>query len=769
MSLILGSRHLTRVFSFLLPLAFLGTSSAVDVEYGEIVNKYGQVAQRVARLLEDEHYNDHAIDNEISHELLDNYLDFLDLGRLYYLQSDVDLFRDRYEERLDEALLLGDIHPALHMYDVYKTRVKSRIDWVQKLVKSEEFTFDSDRKVQISRKDLAWPADITEADQIWYNIIEGEMLQEMLRREAREEAIAKGEIVDNEEDDFAVKDPRELIAKRYQRILDSLDENSAEDIAGLFLKALAHAYDPHSDYFTQSEYDNFQISMAKSLTGIGALLSMNDGGYAEIRGLVVGGPAHGAGELQVGDRITAVGQGNAALEDIMHMKLQKVVDLIRGKKGSIVRLKVIPADAADPSATKVISIKRDQVDLKESLARAELIETKNAAGKNMRLGWIDLPSFYADMRTGETSVTRDTERLLGRLMAEGVEGVVLDLRMNGGGSLEEAINLTGLFIPRGPVVQSKDSQGAPDVKTSTMQEPFYKGPLVVLTSKSSASASEILAAALQDYGRAVVVGEESTFGKGTVQQLLPVHTSNVTRFLAPNASQAGALKLTIQKFYRIAGGSTQNLGVKPDIILPSITDAMDLGEASLKNPLPYDEIPGQRFAPYSKEPLPFAVLKEASERRVNSNPDFKWVLDETQRYLERKKQNEISLNREERLQEIDDQEALAEAREEEMKKRFARIKDKEKDLFTTYSITLDRVDNPNLKLFSDVTSEELTGMMTGSAKGDTEEEQKELEPPHGMGPVKREAINILLDLVAYEERSLPIAASEGSSKAGSAN
>jgi len=736
----------------LLSLGLLFTpapASAADIEFGV-------VAHKVARLLEDEHYSDHQIDDEISRELFDNYLEFLDPGRLYFLKADIDFFTKRYQTALDDGLLNGDITAAFNIYAIYEKRLVERVEKIKKLVNEEEFTFDSDRSVQLSRKDMPWPATEAEADQLWHNIIEGELLQEELRKEARLKAEAEGKI-DADEEEEAPKEPKEIVVKRYERILDSLRDNTAEDIAGLFLKALSNAYDPHTDYFTQSEYDNFQISMAKSLTGIGALLSMNESGYAEIRGLVVGGPAHKGGELQVNDRIVAVGEGNSTMEDIMHMKLQKVVDLIRGTKGSTVRLKVIPVDALDPSETRIISIKRDEVDLKESLARAELIETKNSAGKPMRVGWIDLPSFYADMRRGETSVTRDVKALLSRLMKEGIEGVVLDLRLNGGGSLEEAINLTGLFIPSGPVVQSKDSRDVREVKSSSTKEAFYKGPLVVLTSRQSASASEILAAALQDYDRAIIVGEESTFGKGTVQQLLPVHTNNISLLLNPNASQAGALKLTIQKFYRIAGGSTQNIGVKPDIILPSITDAMEIGEASLKNPLPFDQIDKARFAPYQATPMPIAELRDRSKQRVAVSPDFEWIREETARYTERKRVNKISLNREERIAEVDEQEAISEAHRDELKKRYAIMKEREKGRFTTYSITLDRVDNPKLKLFSDVTSEELTGMMTGLPKGEDDEEQKALEPPHGMGPVKREAISILLDFIDQDRRSKPIA------------
>lgn len=740
----------------LFAIAFISPAAAVE---------YGQVAAKVANLLENEHYNDQPIDDEVSRKLLQNYLDFLDIGRLYFIQPDVDQFRARYETTLDDALLLQDISAGHAIYGVYQQRVIERVGKVEKLLATTEFTFDSDRTVQLSRKDLPWPANEAEADQVWFNIIESEVLQEVLRRETiaakKEQDAAEGIEPDPEDADADADadkepdDPREIVAKRYKRILESLKDNDTETVAGFYLKSLSHSFDPHSDYFTQSEYENFQIQMSKHLEGIGALLSMTDSGYAEIRGLVVGGPAHRAGELQVGDRLIAVGQDrDGQPTDIMHMKLQDVVDLIRGKTGSTVRLDLIPA-GSDAGETKTIYIKREQVDLKESLARAELIETKDKEGRSLRLGWIDLPSFYADMQTGETSVSRDTKLLLLRLMSEGMQGLILDLRANGGGSLEEAINLTGLFIPKGPVVQAKDSRNQRTFKASREPNPVYNGPLVVLTSKSSASASEILAAALQDYNRAIIVGERSTFGKGTVQQLLPVTTNQFALLLPQANNQAGALKLTIQKFYRIAGGSTQRMGVIPDLILPSVTDAMDLGEAALNNPLPYDEIPKQTYSLAREKPLPIDDLRKLSLARIGQDHDFQWVLEETERYRERKDENTVTLNKEVREAEIAEQEARNKARIDELKERFAAIRESEKDLFTTYSITKDRVYDPELRLLSEVTDEELSGMRTGADTAEETEEQKALEAPHGYREVKREAISILMDFIENERVNNP--------------
>jgi len=722
---------------------------------------FGQVAAKVANLLQHEHYNDQPVNDKVSSDMLDNYLEFLDMGRMYFLQSDIDAIDAKYRDKLDDLLLMQNVTAAQEIYDIYKERVTTRIKKVQDLIKTQNFTFNSNASIQLSRKEAKWPADEAAADELWSRLIENELLQEVLRVEIPDKLADSG--LDEEEEgadlpkktDEAPKDPKEVVSKRYDRILESIAENSPEEIVGFFLKALAHSYDPHSEYFTQSEYDNFRISMQKSLDGIGALLSMTDGGQAEIKGLVVGGPAQTAGELQVGDRITHVGQGmSGEMQDILHMKLQKVVDLIRGKRGSVVRLRVIP-NGKDPSDTVDILIKRNRVELKESLARAELIETKDEKGAPLRLGWIDLPSFYSDMDTGQTSVTKDTERLLARLMKERIDGLIIDLSQNGGGSLEEAINLTGLFIPRGPVVQSRDSRENRDVKTSRTPEPVYSGPLVLLTSKSSASASEILAAALQDYNRAVIIGEQSTFGKGTVQQLLPV-TTNQFNLLLPggNDNQQGALKLTIQKFYRIAGGSTQGKGVIPDIHLPSLTEVMEIGELSMKHSLPYDEIESQNFALFQKTPLPIEELARRSKERVAADPDFKWVKEEIARFQQRKEENSLSLNKEVRIKEIQEQDVKSKARTEELKARYAGVRESEKELFSVYSLTLDDLQQEKLRLLSEISDQELSGMMTGVSKERTAEE-KALEPPHGMNHVKREAITAVEDLIQLTRNPLP--------------
>ena len=484
---------------------------------------YGEIALRVAKMLEEEHYLRHLFDNEVSERLLDNYIEYLDYSRVYFTQEDIDRFYNSYRHTLDDDVLRRDLSAAYDIYGVYKERVRSRVNLVKKLLDAkDEFHFDSDRSILLSRKDTAWPVDIAASDQLWHDLIEGDLLQETLRKESEEaEKPGSPETSDapkpesKKEAEKKNETPREIIMKRYDRVLDSVNDNDAEDVAVMFIKAISRAYDPHSEYFSQSQYDNFRIGMNKSLIGIGAMLSTEEDGSASIQGLVVGGPAHKAGELKVMDRIVGVGQGDdGEILDTVDMKLNEVVDLIRGEKGSMVRLKVIPVDSPDGAQTKVISITRDKVDLKDSLATADLIITKDGQGNPVKLGWINLLSFYSDMEGGNTSTTADVYRLLNRLMSEGIQGLVVDLRDNGGGSLEEAINMTGLFIPRGPVVQSRDWRGYIDYKASQARRALWEGPLVVLTNCSSASASEIFAAALQDYNRAVIVGRKPPSGRG---------------------------------------------------------------------------------------------------------------------------------------------------------------------------------------------------------------------------------------------------------------
>ncbi len=506
-----------------------------------------------------------------------------------------------------------------------------------------------------------------------------------------------------------------------------------------FLTVLAQTYDPHSEYMSRSELENFSINMRLSLVGIGAVLQSQEG-YAKIMELVPGGPAAKDGRLKVGDRVVAVAQGEKDFVDAMDMKLDKVVEMIRGKKDTNVRLQVLPVNAADPSIRKIIEIKRDEIKLKESEAKAEIIERPQPDGTVQRLGWITLPSFYADMEhsasSNAKSTTKDVLLLLNRLKQEGITGLVMDLRRNGGGSLEEAVNLTGLFIKKGPVVQSKDSNGSPHISKDKDPSVAYDGPMVVLTNRLSASASEIFAAALQDYNRAVIVGDSSTFGKGTVQTMLEI--GRIMPFLGGGTNEAGALKLTIQKFYRVAGGSTQLKGVEPDVKVPSPFDHPEIGEVAMKGPLPYDTVESVPFDKLEK-PLFKPELRQRSTARIGVDPEFAYIIEDLDKSKKRLADNRVSLNIATRRAEIDEEKALKEKRVAERTKRTM----PEPKLF---SITLDNVSKPELQLATTdkkkVDADDKP--VTAAEDADAEDEAEDKKPV--VDAVRNEAIDILADL-----------------------
>lgn len=649
----------------------------------------GQVEISVGRLLEQGHYSRRKIDDELSKLLLKNYLEGLDYNHLYFTQKDVDAFTAKFETSLDDDILFGNTEPAFAVYDLYKKRVEERVAKLKKLL-AEKFDFKSEKSIEVNRQKAPWPKDEAEADQLWRDRIEGELLQENL---------AKSD-----------KEPVARLTKRYDQLVRNLNEQTREDVVKIFLNTLALTYDPHSEYMSKSELDNFQINMKLSLVGIGAVLRSEDG-YAQIMEMVPGGPAAKDGRLKVGDKVSAVAQGDKDFTDTVDMKLDKVVDLIRGKKDTIVRLQVLPVNAADPGMRKVIEIKRDEIKLKDSEAKAEIVEHTNADGSVQRLGWITLPSFYADMEhsgaADAKSTTKDVLVLLNRLKQEGITGLVMDLRRNGGGSLEEAVNLTGLFIKKGPVVQSRDSNGTPHVNRDRDTSIAYNGPMVVLTNRLSASASEIFAAALQDYGRAAIVGDSSTFGKGTVQTMLEI--GRVMPFLGNAGNEAGALKLTIQKFYRIAGGSTQLKGVEPDVKLPSPYDHPEIGEVALKGPMPYDTMEPQAFDKWDK-PLFKKELNERSQARIATDPEFVYINEDLTRSKERLAENKLSLNIEKRRAEIEEEKARKKQRTAAREK----AKPAEEKRFL---ITLENAGKPELQ---PVKNEKKAGPDSADAEGKKE-------------------------------------------------
>jgi carboxyl-terminal processing protease len=645
----------------LIPLSLVARSSVEP----------GQVAISVARWLEQGHYTREKLDEKMSARFLQTYLTTLDYNKLYFTQKDVDEFESKYASTLGDSVLRGDLAPAREIFTRFKQRVEDHVAKNKKLTQ-KKYTFDSTRTVEINRQNAAWPKNQEEADRIWQDRIEAELLKEELA-------------------ELKLRPPQETVTRRYDQVLRNVREMEEDDVVKTFLSALAQTYDPHSEYLSPSDLENFQISMKLSLVGVGAVLSSEDG-YAKVKEVVPGGPADRDGRLAVNDRIAAVAQGEAEFEDVVDMKLDKVVEKIRGKKGTLVRLLVIPGDATDPSKRKIIEIRRDEVKLKDQEAKAEVLDLDGQSGNPVRVGWITLPSFYANMENRGTpkSTTEDVAALISRLKREGIQGLVIDLRRDGGGSLEEAINLTGLFIPRGPVVQAKDSNGKITVSQDTNPELVYNGPLIVLVNRLSASASEIFAAALQDYGRAVIVGDERSFGKGTVQTVL-----DLGRLMSPfslGTADAGALKLTIQKFYRVRGGSTQLKGVESDIVLPSLTDNSEIGEGSLKNRLAYDEVaPVKIVDSIAATPLFLDELRARSAQRIVSDPEFRYTIEDMSRVREKIKENVMTLNEKDRRKELADDKKRKELREKERQSRGPALN------VQAFELTLDDLSAPKLR------------------------------------------------------------------------
>jgi carboxyl-terminal processing protease len=627
------------------------------------------VAMSVGRLLEEGHYTRQKLTDEVSRKFLQTYLEMLDFSHLFFTQKDVDELNAKYGTSIAGDVLLGNLKPAYDIYALYTKRVDDRVAKIKELLK-QPIDFKSNATVELSRQKSSWPKDEAEADQLWRGRISNELLQEHLS-------------------EHPIEPPAQLVARRYERLARNVHEEDKDEQMKLYLDALAQAYDPHSEYLSKADMKNFSINMGLSLVGIGAMLRSEDG-YAKIESLVPGGPAQVDGRLKVGDRITAVAQGPADFVDVREMRLDKVVEMIRGKKGTHVRLLVIPSDATDPSRRKNVELVRDEIKLKDQEARADIIIRKDENGDPIKLGWLTLPSFYADMDKHQKSTTRDVLALLKRLKKENIAGLVIDLRRNGGGSLEEALSLTGLFLKSGPIVQTKDYNGS--IRVSANPDPgiAYSGPMVVLISRQSASASEIFAAALQDYGRAVIVGDKNTFGKGTVQTILPI--GRFASLLGSHSDEDGALKLTIQKFYRVAGGSTQLHGVASDIVLPSLSDLPEFGEGALKNALPYDEVAKARYTKWSDSHSLFIdQLRRRSEERIKGDPEFHYVMEDMDRLRHKLDENRISLNEDARKKELQDDKLRKETRS---KDRLARNQEEPR----IYRVTLDTVDKPNLQL-----------------------------------------------------------------------
>jgi len=601
-----------------------------------------------ARLLETYHYSQRPLDEQLSEKFFDGYINSLDPRHENFLQSDLAEF-DIYRTNLDKLTLehgTADLTPAFAVYDRYAERIQQHDAYVMDLLEHDKFKFNADEKIVLDRRHAPYPANLDEAKALWRQRLRYEYLQEKLSRE-----------IIQTNDSFIVKLPADAtkdipatLERHYRWNLQMTTNWDNEGVLQTYLNGLAHAYDPHSDYFSAPHAQDFSIGMNLSLFGIGAQLSEDDG-YCTIRSLVPGGPAAKSKQVFEKDRIIAVAQSNQPPVDVVDMELEKVVQKIRGTKGTEVRLTISPA--ADRSARKVVSFIRDEIKLEDSEAKAKLIELPD--GK--RIGIIDLPSFYATVNLGNDgnttpkSTTSDVTKLINKLKAEKVSGIIIDLRTNPGGSLEEAIKFTGLFIKDGPVVLARNPDGAVQADSDPDPTQLYDGPLVVMINRFSASASEIAAAALQDYGRAIVVGDSSTHGKGTVQNLNPLKPFMLSSDKGAS-NDPGTIKITIRKFYRVSGASTQLKGVASDIVLPDVLDySTQVGEVSLDNPLPWDTIQPANYEKFNLVQPYLATLKARSDERVATNQDFLYVKQDIEQFLKSQSEKTATINEHDALKE----------------------------------------------------------------------------------------------------------------------
>jgi carboxyl-terminal processing protease len=582
---------------------------------------HASLDQTIAKLLSQHHYRQSKLDDRLSALILYTYLDDLDFGRVYFLAGDIADF-ERYRGTLDDALKGGNLQPAFDMFNVYLRRLAERTAHIQALLR-QEFRFGVDESLNVDRKDAPWAKTSAELDEIWRKRLKHEMLTLMLS--GKDQAAA-----------------RELLVKRYDNRLRQALQSTGDDVFQLYINAVAQAYDPHTAYFSPRNTENFNIQMRLSLQGIGCVLRMDEEQVTVVE-LVAGGPADLSQQIKPGDRIVAVAQGDGEpWVDVVGWRLDDVVDRIRGPRGSVVRLKVLPGKAGATAAEKAVRLVRDTIKLEKQAAKSEIKTLKGPNDRELRIGVITIPAFYSDFdaaRRGDQnyrSTTRDVRALLGDLRGK-IDGLVLDLRENGGGSLQEAVDLTGLFIEDGPVVQVKNAgNDEPEVEKDSDPGQAYGGPLAVLVDHASASASEIFAGAIQDYGRGIVIGDP-TFGKGTVQTL--VDLNRLTRAKEPQ----GQLKLTIAKFYRVSGSSTQHRGVRPDIAIPSVVDSEEVGESAQKNALPWDEIAATRFRGDRHLVTLVPELVRRHSARAAADPDYQAFLRDLDFTRQQREKTTVSL------------------------------------------------------------------------------------------------------------------------------
>jgi carboxyl-terminal processing protease len=602
----------------------LNTVLDIDALYAPLESKpvHGDTAVKLLNELETKHYSSVDINDNFSSTVFDSYIDALDGSKLYFLKEDIDAL-SAYRYTLDNSLEDGSVEPAFEMYNVYYRRILERmiyaVDRVENHVSEMDFTIDE--AIEIDREDAPYAASPSELDELWRLRIKNSVLSLRLTGDDEEEIIEK-------------------LGKRYRNQLSQISKTNDKDVFQTYMSTVATAVDPHTSYFSPRDSENFNMGLSLSLQGIGAQLTTEEE-YTKVAELIKGGPAERGNELKAGDRIVSIGQGvDGELQDVVGMRLDDVVAQIRGEKGTVVRLNVIPVDAVGESSATVVSITRDTVKLEDQSAKKEVIEL-SYNGEVYKIGIIDLPTFYFDFEAASRgdqdykSSTRDVRALLDELKEEDVDAVIVDLRNNGGGSLSEANQLVGLFIKTGATVQIRYSglrNGFTRSFGDNDPEVTYMGPLAVLVNRTSASASEIFAGAIQDYQRGIVLGGQ-TFGKGTVQEIIPM--------------DYGQVKLTRSKFYRISGESTQHRGVIPDISFPDFYDAYeDIGESSLDGALPWDTVRAVEYTPYHAIQALVPELQQRYDERADASPDFIYLRGQIERARVMRQREQLSLNEE---------------------------------------------------------------------------------------------------------------------------
>ena len=704
-----------------LPVSLLALALTVPVAWltaqadaGSPSAEQATAAKLVYGVLSDSRYayRPRALDDKLSAEMLDRYLESLDPGKLFFTAADIAKL-DGYRNRLDDAIKSGEVAPAFEMFALYQQRVNARVVHARALLAKDIFKFEGDDRWNYDREDAPWAADTAELDKLWEQSVRNDWLRLKLAGKPPE-------------------DIRKTLDKRYANMAKGVAELNGIDAFQTFLNAYATSIDPHTDYFDPRAADRFEQSMSLSLEGIGAQLQKQED-VVVIRELIAGGPAMLSGKLKAGDRIVGVGQGTSGpMEDVVGWRIDDVVEKIKGAKGTQVRLDIVPAEAVLDSKPTRIVLNRAKIRLEEQAAKSEVLNVPAGGGEPARrIGVIKLPAFYQDWEGRRTnsndyaSASRDVDRLLRDFRAQKLDGVVIDLRNNGGGSLAEAVELTGLFIDKGPVVQVRESGGRVQVDSDSTAGVTWDGPLAVLINRGSASASEIFAGAIQDYGRGLIIGETS-FGKGTVQNLV-----DLDRWPMNDGKRFGQVKLTIAQFFLPGGSSTQNKGVVPDIKFPVTVDATEFGESTYKNALPWTRIAAVPHTRYGDFGALLPQLETLHGARVAQDKEFQWWSEDIAQFREETAKKSISLNEASRRAERDRDAAKRKQRQEARK-----------------AIGLD------LDPLSDDTDDGLTSGERDIAKDAAREKAAEKRPD----PLLRESAAILADAVQVLGRNQPLSA-----------